>query len=69
MPVEIVLRGMSAEGKTATARRIWHEDVNAANTLEAPDTVAIGAGEPVTMENGVLRTSVLRHSVNMITLR
>lgn len=68
VPVEIDLRGADAAARTVTAHTIYHDDVEAANTLEAPDRVAISPGAPVEACGGLLRTCIRKHSVNMIVI-
>ncbi len=64
MPVEIDLREMDTADLSASMKTIYHDDVNAANTLEKPDNV----GNAVDVCNGILHTTIRRHSVNMITI-
>lgn len=65
---EIVLRDLCLTGCSVTAQEIWHEDLNAANTLEAPDTVVIREKKDVQVSDGCLQTVLRRHSVNMIVV-
>lgn len=68
VPVEIDLRGMDTTDLSASMKTIYHDNVNAANTLEKPDNVSVAPGNAVDLCNSILHTTIRRHSVNMITI-
>jgi len=69
IPLGIKLQGMETGKCTASVRTIFHESVDAANTLENPDCVRIAEGFPVEVRDGMLHTCIHRHSVNLMEIR
>jgi len=63
----IELAGLGS-GKTAAMKTIWHEDLDAANTLDAPDTIAIRDGDAPQICGDTVTAQFKPHSVNMIII-
>lgn len=51
--------------KTAT---IYHDDLNAGNTLDNPDEVKITEGFDCVCESGVIKATLKKHSINLIKI-
>ena len=65
----IRLPGLALGDRTVVMKQIYHDSLDAANTLDAPDTVAIRDAEAPGVCGDELRLRVKKHSINMIVLR
>lgn len=68
MDVEIDLSGYDLAGKTVSMKTIYNEDIKACNTLESPDNVVIKDADAPVIENGLIKVTLKKHSVNLITV-
>ena len=63
----MALRGLGVQAVRA-ARTLWHDDLNAVNTRDAPDTVRPVALEDVTLSGETLRAALPPASWSVIRL-
>lgn len=66
---ELVLRGMNLHDRQVRTLMIYHDGVQAANTLDQPDRVVIQQGMPAEIVDGAIKTRIRKHSLNMIVIQ
>ncbi|MBQ6678775.1 MAG: hypothetical protein IJM76_02015 [Lachnospiraceae bacterium] len=69
LEVTVEFPDLPLSGKAAEMKTVFHEDLQAANTLEHPDTVAARDAEAPQIRENSLRTVLRKHSVNLIVLK
>lgn len=65
----VSLPGLNLAAKEISAKTIYHDDINAANTLESPDEVTITQADAPSVSDDSMTVTLKKHSVNMIVIR